>query len=250
MSFANSLNGTIYIMKICGIWPPRNYNRCYLIKTLVMTILHLVCWLIQLIYLVANISNIEKFSAAAYVLAPYSSMLLKFENNIRYIENVKLIVRFMNEDIFKPFNTKQQQLFEAKKKFLYQMFSGYLFNGVVLCSVMLIMPAFQNEENNFPMKVWLPLDLDSDIFYYRLMYFFQIFIIYSACIAVVGVDIMAVAAMMFLGLQCDFLCNSFENLEEEARQNVRIKANKISQEMHNALRRCINQHTKILEYYC
>lgn len=251
MSFASCLKVNIFILKLSGIWLPKSPNKWYFLRALLIVTVHSLFWLSQFLYIVKNITNIVEVSAAAYIFVPLNQNFFKFQNNIEHINTTKTIIKLFDEELFKPRNMKQKQIFEAKKKFVLEMFCGYAFNAAVVCFGLVLMPLFKNDGTTryLPIKGWFPIDINSNSFWYWMLYLHQVFIVISEVPIAISIDIMAVAFMMFVGMQCDFLCNNLEELEEEAKQRARLSTEtiKISKEMHILLDKCIKQQIKIIE---
>ena len=162
-----------------------------------------------------------------------------------FIQNVGLLKELMESldgDLFQPRDEKQVELVKPVLKFWKMLYVGYWIMVGATVVFWSIFPFLNNsvKDKELPFMAWYPYNTKITPLY-ELTYFYQVFTIWYLTLAAINMDTLIAALMMYVGNQCDILCDNIRNL----------KSPKNEYDVGDSLRiiiRCVKHHREIIQY--
>ncbi|KAJ3663391.1 hypothetical protein Zmor_007665 [Zophobas morio] len=231
----------IYILRIVGLWP-KNYEIYKLDWYFFYTTIFVVFFitpnvLFQTLNIIFVYSNLEALTETMLVCIAELLGLLKIYTFIKNIGMLKRLMMILESDIFQPKNARQKLLVEPAIK-LWQMIYHTLIGTVVpALTLWLIFPILTGSVKKYglPFSAWYPYDFKKSYFY-ELTYLHQVLGTSLVAFGDYNIDMLISALMMYVGAQCDLLCDNLRSLGVE------------SNDFGHRLKMCIIHHKTILRF--
>lgn len=165
--------------------------------------------------------------------AKYTLLAVSSSVNLCILYKSKRIIRKLlfqiSDSDFLPQNPEQLSLLKKYLKFQTTFKYVFIIFTIVAAIIAIIRPVFVKEKV-FPAEVLYPFDpLQSPI--YETCYIHQIIGVCSFCVPTIYLEIVLVAVVGFIGLQCDMFSCNLENIEDD---------------LENHMKKCVYVHKKIL----
>ncbi|XP_044270011.1 odorant receptor Or1-like [Tribolium madens] len=235
--WTTTISTNLFMLKCVGLWPEAEFYKaniytCYAIFNAIFIIGgHNLSQLI-LIYFVY--SDLEALANTVFVLTTNIMAAAKMYFFVRNLKMIKQMLAVLSSPEFLPKSGAQLDLVQPSLslwKLSYTVFSVIVAMNVFLWS---IAPCF-NEEQRFPFVAWYPFQTNS-MLNYCIVYLYQVVCIWVITIANLNMDTMTMALMVYIGTQCDILCDNLKNLCGS------------SDYFNTQLINCVKHHKKIVNY--
>ncbi|RZC35216.1 7tm 6 domain containing protein, partial [Asbolus verrucosus] len=208
----------IFSLWIIGLWPKDDdiYKLSfYSLYATISVIFFMDCLgILQLINLFLVYSDFEELTEMTLICMSESLTLIKVYIFVKNMDLLKKLMATLDSDIFQPKSLNQRMLIASALnnwKIIYNVFS---IAGRPARCLWIILPVLDGSKDfQLPMVVWYPYDIKSSPVY-EITYLHQVISICFILIAAYNIDMFISALMMYVGAQCDILCDNLRNLNE------------------------------------
>nr|XP_015833033.1 PREDICTED: odorant receptor Or1 isoform X3 [Tribolium castaneum] len=235
--WSTTIGINLFLLKCVGLWPEAefykpNFYTFYAIFNAIFIIGgHN---LSQLILTYFVYSDLEALANTIFVLTTNIMAAAKMYFFVRNLKMIKQMLAVLNTPQFLPKSDTQVDLVKPSLKLWklsYTVFSVIVAMNVFLWSI----APFFNPEQRFPFVAWYPFQTSTTL-NYCIVYLYQVVCIWVITIANMNLDTVTMALMVYIGTQCDILCDDLSNLYGN------------SDYFHKHLISCIKHHKKIVSY--
>ncbi|CAL1676375.1 unnamed protein product [Lasius platythorax] len=225
------------ILTIAGCWPPVSWSSLckqtvYNAYTIFITLLLFTFMLPQLMDIILNVDNPDKFTDTLYIMLAMVIACCKMLGLIMNRKNIKILTDALIE---KPFRPLKPDEIEIQQKFgnIIQTYSiWYAITVEVTCGCMTLTSLFTDfRRGDLAYREWIPYEYSSSIMYY-IIYFRQLISLTAASIVNVACDCLICGFLLHIYCQ-------FEILECRLKKCLRDRGN---------LGECIHQHNCIYKF--
>jgi hypothetical protein len=236
-----TISRNILILKIVGLWPPGDdtyTTRPYTLYSFIC-ILFFICghYFFQTVNMYFIFPDLEAISGTIYVTLSQMMTMLKSYYMIQNMGILKQLMITVNSDLFQPRNSRQIEL--VKPSLTFWKTVSNMFRGVTLISIFFwaTYPIIDKstQQRRLPFLAWYPYDTTVSPLY-EFTYIYQIIGVSFIAAAAVSMDTLIAALNMFIGAQCDLLCDNLRHLPGD------------EQDFNRTLIKCILHHKEILRY--
>ena len=203
---------TIFSLRTVGLWPKHDSYTTDL-YTLYATICVSLFMYINTFFQAINIFVVEiDLQAVAQTLfvAEHIVAVLKISGLLNNTKKIKNLMKQLNDQRFQPKNTHQVEMIDNGLrlwKILYQTFQwGVLTFGTYWLS----RPILENR-HELPFFAWYPVDIDKSPFY-QIVYLYQVIALFYIALAHLKLDLLSIGLMVYIGIQCDILCDNLKHV--------------------------------------
>lgn len=210
VNLKESLTSSITVLKICGLWPidtlkHPNIYRYYLWISFFMFTAS------SFIFCVQNFENLEELASTSYITMSCSACLWKIVLFNRKLSEIKTIIQDLSqEQCFQSKNKKQEDILKMGVK-ISQFFVSVVCFVATNCLLMYALMPVITQQRILPYKAWIPYDLTSEKLYIA-TYLWQNYIVFLISYVTCCVDSIFAILMLYIGLQCQIICDKIENL--------------------------------------
>lgn len=259
--YTSFFNHHIIIYKSFGFWKTRDEMKCkklYSIYKNICILISCVFLLSQIIYMVIHRADIDEFISTIFVTITFSIILIKMLVLYQNMDRIESIIDNLKRPLFQIKNIKQYNIAKEAKSLAVKYFYVCVFFGTSTDIFWSITP-FLGETKTTYEKGWYPYDLHKSL-NYKIFYLFQGFSCIMNTFLCLNQGTFYATLAVQVGVQCDLLCDTLNNLESYQVQNnilfeieepekLAITSNKevFSTEMSKNLIVCILHHKEILE---
>lgn len=235
--WTSTISINLFLLKCVGLWPETqfykfNYYTFYAAFNAIFIIGgHNFSQLINIYFVY---SNLEALANTIFVLTTNIMAAAKMYFFVRNLKVIKYMLAVLNTPQFRPKSDTQLKLIHRPLKlwkWSYSIFSIIVATNVFLWS---IAPMFNNEQE-LPFVAWYPFQTNTFL-NYCIIYVYQVVCIWIITISNMNLDTISMALMVFIGAQCDILCNNLSNLNGDLNC------------FYSELKNCIVHHKKIVRY--
>lgn len=238
--FVTSLQTNLFCLRWVGTWPlspsyKSDFYTVYAIISITVCMFgHNFFQTVNIYFIFNDLNTLTSviFVALTDLVAILKSLLFIF--NIRRLKQLLLVD--VRQNLFQPRNHKQKILVEKRVNFwkrIYLVFSGLGMTTMFFWAVFPILDG-SVQEYRLPFLAWYPYKVTKSPFY-EITYFYQIVCVFFIVIVNMNTDMLLVALMNFLGVQCDLLCDNLRNAHFS--KNVSLE-----------FLRCVRHHVNILRF--
>ncbi|CAG9858901.1 unnamed protein product [Phyllotreta striolata] len=221
----------IYIFKMFGLWKPdpkMKLKNLYLIYTTLCISTWILFLLSQFIYMYKNLGNVEEVVSVLFLSGPFIVNLFKMLKIYSNFESIKMLLKNLNNPLFQPNCDKHFECAEKSRKFHRNFFYLCLYLGVQTYLFFLILP-FLRKEKMIPTPGWFPFDYNHSPCY-EMVFIFQNIVVFWNDIICLNLDTFTSGLLMQIGMQCDFLSHSLNNLSAyRVRNGILVEQNNIAE---------------------
>jgi hypothetical protein len=233
-----TIRPNILVLKVAGLWP----KGSEIYKLSLYTLYSFVFINGHNFFQAANIffvyTDLEALSALIFVTI--TDVLASFKVYC-FIQNIAILKRLLaklDKQIFQPRNEQQRDLVQPSLnswKYTYTAFCIPVFTTLVLWAIFPIMDGTV-KDRRLPFSAWYPYNTKISPLY-EITYLYQVISVWCLAIANLNMDTLIAALMMYIGCQCDILCDDMKNLR-----------NSVGDDFNRKLLDCIEHHKTILRY--
>ncbi|KAJ3661817.1 hypothetical protein Zmor_006199 [Zophobas morio] len=231
----------IFLLKIVGLWPKGDevykcdLYTCYAItSTTLFTICHN---LLQTINLFFIYKDLEALTASIFIALTQLLAILKSYYLVQNMGTLKHLMVTLNSNMFQPKNLEQRRLINPNLEAWKLLFKVYWGNACCTLLLWAIYPIMDGSvsQHRLPLLVWYPYTTESSPLY-EITYIYQLMCSYFICIINISVDTLIAALNMYIGAQCDILCDNLKNINHHMGT------------VNSQWRKCIAHHKEILKF--
>nr|CAM84015.1 olfactory receptor 17 [Tribolium castaneum] len=238
-SWKAAVETNITTLKILGLWPKgdETYKLNFYTLYAVFGVIGLLCAhsFVQIFNIYFIVDDLEAFTSSIFVTLSCLGTVAKTYYLLQNMQMLKELFISINKDIFQPKNNKQILLVEPSIKFwqrFYLIFRVLCYCTTFFWSSYPILDKW-TKDHRLPFLAWYPYDSTKSPFY-ELTYIHQVVSIWYLVSASLNIDMLIAALNMFVGAQCDLLCDNLRNIGQN------------SKEIGKNLVKCIEHHREIL----
>jgi hypothetical protein len=235
-----TIRRNIIMLKIAGLWPAGDAtykpNLYTLYATVCLTVFVFGHNFFQSFNIIFILDDLEALTATIFVSLTEMLAILKSYYLINNMGILKQLMVTLNSDMFQPKNARQRSLVEPSLKFwkmVYTVFSLMTLNAIFFWTTFPILDG-SLKVHRLPFLAWYPYDSRISPFY-EVTYVYQITSVCFICIVNLNIDTLIAALNMYIGAQCDILCDELRHLHEFTNINKRVIE-------------CVLHHRAILKY--
>ncbi|KAJ3648705.1 hypothetical protein Zmor_020486 [Zophobas morio] len=237
-----TIKRNIFMLKILGLWPSGNtytidvYSTYSLISILAFIYGHNFFQAINIYFI---FPDLEAIAGTIFVTLSEMLTMVKTYYVVQNMQMLKQLMVDINEDHFQPRNSTQIKMIEPSLNFwkttstlLWGMSGGAVFFWATY-------PILDGsvKENRLPFLAWYPYDTTISPFY-EITYIYQIISVAFIAATTLTIDTLIAALNVFIGAQCDILCDNLKYVFVEDRLNASVAK----------LLSCFNHHKEILRF--
>ncbi|KAH0807266.1 hypothetical protein GEV33_015525 [Tenebrio molitor] len=227
----------IQILRIVGLWPIDSYQLdFYTLYSSISANLFVTAVLFQTINVIFVYSNLEALTETILICVAELLALFKIYTFIKNIKMLKRLMVVLDSDIFQP-KSLDQRVLVRPAMLLWKMIYNILLGAVTAAvSLWLVFPILNGSTRRYalPFPAWYPYDIRKSP-YYELTYLHQSVGTSLVALGDYNIDMLISAMMMYVGAQCDILCDNLRHLGGD------------SSDFASLLTHCVKHHTKILK---
>uniref|UniRef100_A0A6P7GW78 Uncharacterized protein LOC114343658 n=1 Tax=Diabrotica virgifera virgifera TaxID=50390 RepID=A0A6P7GW78_DIAVI len=186
------------------------YKTVYEIYSFICNMCFVLFLLSQFIYMYQNIDDVDKIMSVFYLAGPFIVNMFKMLAVYRKFDEIKILMKKLNNTVFQPKCEQHLEIAFNQKKFHKIFFHLCLYLGLQTY-LLFYLCFFLNDDMVTPAQGWFPFDYTRSP-YFEMVYIFQNAVILWNTVNIVNVDVFCAAFMMQIGMQCDYLCTTLNNL--------------------------------------
>ncbi|RZC32089.1 odorant receptor Or1 [Asbolus verrucosus] len=233
----------IFILKLVGLWPKGNESYKFNFYTFyaIISITFFVYGhnMAQTFNIFFVINDLEAITGTIVVSLTLSLSIIKTYFIIRNMATLKNLMVILNSDMFQPKSTHQKNLVKSNLrewKMFYMVFLIMTWNSFL---VYITFPIFDKsvKEYRLPLMAWYPYDTKTSPSY-EITYVYQFVSALFIATTNVNIDTLIAALNMYVGAQCDILCDDLRNLRNE----------QVPGDIDKAFINCISHHKNIVKF--
>ncbi|XP_015840820.1 odorant receptor 4 isoform X2 [Tribolium castaneum] len=206
----------IVLLKAMGLWFFQNERfyklfKCFVQGSLVFDSTSLI------IYVALNI-RIKNVTDTIYSLPGSLEVVLQA---ILFRKNFHLIRKSLNnlkQKEFQPKNDTQEKILKDSIALSRRVFYSFFWLVFVMIGMWMVLP-LTKKGKYLPTKYWIPFDYRLPVVY-ELLYVFECSCIIFHAFSNVALDTFFSIAMIQIGAQCDVLCDTIRNMDEQEKTNT------------------------------
>ncbi|RZC35217.1 7tm 6 domain containing protein [Asbolus verrucosus] len=242
--WVSTISRNIRGLRVIGLWPEseEGYKMdLYTLYTAVcinsLMVIHVMC---QVINIIASHFDMDLIVEIFHILLQKILGLIKMYVFMRNIKTLKQLLKNLNGDVFQPKNMEQRLLVKPTLrgwKLVFNVFFYPTMTTVLLCG---LIPILNGSYKNYrlPFLAWYPFNTKRSPMY-QIVFAHQMISFTFLAITVVSIDMLTAALLMYVGIQCDILCNNLRNLGYDNRDGIDFEKSLIA---------CIEHHQNILDF--
>ncbi|XP_072377668.1 odorant receptor Or1-like [Diabrotica undecimpunctata] len=187
------------------------YKTVYKMYSFICTLCLVLFLLSQFIYMYLNIDDMDEIMAVFYLAGPFIVNICKMLAVYRKFDEIKILMKKLNNTVFQPKCKQHLNIALNLKKFHKRFFYVCLYLGLQTY-LLFYLCFFLNEDMVIPTQGWFPFDYTRSP-YFEIVYIFQNAVVLFNTVNIVNIDTFCVGLMMQIGMQCDYLCTTLNNLK-------------------------------------
>ncbi|KAJ3636029.1 hypothetical protein MTP99_008879 [Tenebrio molitor] len=237
-----TIRANILVLKVAGLWPKGSETYKFNLYTLYSFVSLNLFINAHNFFQAANIlfvyTDLEALTALIFVTITDVLASFKVYCFVRNIAILKTLMVKLDKQIFQPRNEKQRDLVRPNLnswKYTYEAFYIPVVTTLVLWAIFPIIDGTV-KDRRLPFSAWYPYNTKTSPSY-EITYLYQVISIWFLAIANLNMDTLIAALMMYIGCQCDILCDDMKNLR-----------NSVEDDFNRKLLDCIEHHKTILRF--
>ncbi|XP_044270000.1 odorant receptor 67c-like isoform X2 [Tribolium madens] len=237
----STIKTNIWLLHIVGLWPKDNqtykcnYYTLYALSSgICFTVGHNLLQTINLFYIY---NNLEVLTASIFVSLTQFIGIFKSLFIVKNIKTLKDLMDSLKSDTFQPKNRRQRELAQISLDGWQTMFHFFCGVGGFTVLILSVFPFLDQsfKQYRLPFLVWYPYDTNISPFY-EITYLYQALCCYFISVVNMMTDTLIAALNMYIGAQCDILCDTIRHI------------NGPDKELDVMWLNCIIHHRKILRF--
>lgn len=240
-NWKSTININIIILRCVGLWPKDNQVYGWDLYT-IYSFLSINLFinshsLSQAANLFFIYTDLEAIAANIYITITDLLASLKVYYFVKNIALIKELMRTLDTQEFQPKTNEQHVLVKPGLKAWKIAFAMFWTPSSLTLSLWAIYPILDGTYKDYrlPFSAWYPYDTKKHPSY-ELTYLYQVLSIWFLATANISFDTFSAALMMYVGTQCEVLCNNLKYIATDAESSYSDKLYKIMQHHKNILK--------------
>lgn len=229
----------ILMLQLVGLWPKgdeiyrRNLYTLYAITSTVLIMGGHNFFQAMNIFFVYN--DLEALAGTFFITVTDLLASVKMYFFVQNIGLLKELMMTLNCEIFQPKTRQQIDLVRPGLTIWKMTYVTFWVMVGATTTLMLVFPFFNNslQQKQLPFAAWYPFSTKKSPFY-EVAYLYQAVGMWYLTVANVNMDTLIAALMMYVGTQCDILCDDLRNLHDLSDTKNIVK--------------CVKHHREIVRY--
>ncbi|RZC32999.1 7tm 6 domain containing protein, partial [Asbolus verrucosus] len=214
-----SIRINILMLRLVGLWPEGDeiyklnfYTLYSVISIVVFTTAHN---FFQTVHIFMVYSDLEALAAAIFVTLTDLLAQMKIFYFTHNMSILKGLMIKLNCEMFLPKRESQRMLVRPSLSFWKMTYTMFWMPVGTTLFLWAIFPVLDGsvKQHRLPFAAWYPYDAKISPFY-EITYFHQVISILLMATANLNMDMLIAALMVYIGAQCDLLCDDLRNLQE------------------------------------
>ncbi|RZC14235.1 7tm 6 domain containing protein, partial [Asbolus verrucosus] len=210
----------ISTLKLMGLWPnvdevcKLNFYTIYTVITIILFMNGSVFF--QIMYVILVPTDLDGFTEMMFIILTKSLVCIKALCLLQNVKEVNQILTVLGCNLFRLKTEKQWRMIQPALffwKMTYLAFWSLAGGTIIMWSILPILDK-SFKEYKLPFPAWYPYNTASTPLY-EITYFHQVFGVFIIATTDANMDTLCSALMMFVGAQCDILCDDLRNLQGE-----------------------------------
>ncbi|RZC35601.1 7tm 6 domain containing protein, partial [Asbolus verrucosus] len=188
----------------------------------------------QLMYVFSVYKNLEALTEMMVITATDFLITIKLCFFLLNMRKVKELMITLNSVLFQP-KSFQLDLIRPHLNIWKKTYIGYWMLVGSAVVAMVIFPFVDNsfKDHRLPFLTWYPFDATISPVY-EIIYIYQVVGVSFRTVAVVNMDTLIAALMVYITTQCDILCDNLRNIDKNFYETLFIK--------------CIRHHQEVVRF--
>jgi hypothetical protein len=214
-SWTGVIKPNIIIFRVLGLWPKGSASYqadlYTLYSALIVTFLFGAHALSQILNIFVVYTDLENLAETIFITVTDVLTLVKAYYFVNNLKTLKQLMVILESEEFQPKDLKQENLVQPDVMF-WKRVSDALVVTVAFCLSVWCSFPFLDEKKQLPFACWYPFGTETSP-KYEITYLHQVVSICCLATANLGLDTLISALMMFVGGQCDILCDNLRSLK-------------------------------------
>ncbi|KAJ3663340.1 hypothetical protein Zmor_007629 [Zophobas morio] len=241
IDYTLTIKQNLLFLKLVGLWPASG-NDFYRLYTFVVTVFIMGLYnFFRVMNIFYVYTDLQVLTATIYLTVTDVTVLVKSCVFIRNVKTLERLILTLNCDLFRPKNQHQIELVYSGLKawtVAYRLFWTLVFT----CLFMWTVSPLTGPSRQLPVPAWYPYDTKISP-NYEITYVCQVISIWILATANMNMDSLIAALMMYIGTQCDILCDDLKYLPK-----LVTKQGEDETEFNKKLVDCVIRHRTILSF--
>lgn len=261
------LNWTFSMIKMAGYWFPRSENTRKTVMYAIYSTAAIWCTLVilifmQIAYVVSTFGQLDEMISTLFLLLTHIAMSVKVATFILEREEIYKLLDCMEEDLFKPRNSRQLESAMRITRFTNTLAKVLVCMVIICCTLCGLSAVLEKTgEKQLPINGWFPFDTEKSP-QYEIISLYQVIVMTGCGCANASMDMIAAAFISQICIQVEILSDSILHIKDFAELKLKagselvlndglIEEHAIPLELENEMRllliECIRHHIKIKE---
>ncbi|KAJ3663339.1 hypothetical protein Zmor_007628 [Zophobas morio] len=234
----HKIGANLFFLRLVGLWPIgcdsykfSAYTTHAIISIIIIMGSYNFARVMNLFFIY---TDLEELTGSIYLTVTDCLVLVKMYFFVQNIRMLKELIGHLDSDLFIPKNETHINLILNGVKAWRISYKSFWVMVAGTLSSWSIVPLFDHDKRRLPLEAWYPYDIKLSP-YYEITYICQVVSIWFLATANMNMDSFMAALMMFIGTQCDILCDDLRNLPEK-------------DEFNKKLLDCVTHHKDVLRF--
>lgn len=239
--WVSTIKTNLLLLYYGGMWPKDEETHkfnLYTIYSIFMFLTFTVYHNFSQVFNLFFVTNLQDMTSCVFLSLTQSMAIVKAFYIIQNMKTLKSLISTLHANrLFQPKNLKQIKMVEPSLNEWKLLFRMFWLSAVGTINLLMIFPLLDNSYKQYrlPLMSWHPFSTKSSPMY-EIIYIHQIVSCYTVAIVDMSADTLISALNMFIGTQCDILCDNIRNIDGSV------------EEMGAKWKECIVHHKEIIKY--
>ncbi|RZC42374.1 7tm 6 domain containing protein [Asbolus verrucosus] len=235
----------IFMLKIVGLWPEGDetykfdfYTLYAAISLIFFVFGYNFCQTFNILFIY---NDLQALTGTIFIILTHMLAIVKSYYLIQNMKTLKELLVTLNSDIFQPKTMKQRVLIEPNLniwKNIYLVYFIMVSSDIAFWSTFPILDK-SVKEYRLPFLAWFPYNTKISPLY-EMTYIYQIISVCFIATVNLNIDTLIAALNMYIGAQCDILCDDLRNL--------RNFGGEVPNDVNGGFIKCTKHHKEILRF--
>ncbi|KAJ3663414.1 hypothetical protein Zmor_007680 [Zophobas morio] len=202
---------TIFSLPIVGLWPRHDSYQSDLYTLYAVICISFFMYTNTFLQTI-NIFIVEmdlKALAATIFVGEHIVAVLKVSGLLQNLKEIKNLMKQLNSESFQPKSTSQLKMVKEYLRLWRIFYLTYQWGVLALGIFWLTKPILEKSYKDYelPFFAWYPVDVKTSPFY-QIVYLYQCVALFYIALAHMQLDLLSTGLMVYIGIQCDILCDN------------------------------------------
>ncbi|XP_045537821.1 odorant receptor Or1 [Papilio machaon] len=239
------------VLKALGIWlTPERPMFLHSFYTAFIMLTQYAFIIFEFVYIAGVWGDLEAMSEASYLLFTQASVCYKVTVFLLNKNNIKVLIEYMEMDIFTPETEEQQKIMVKLSSQIKKLCMFFLTSALTTCTLWALMPLLDDTGGRFfPFRIWMPFGPEKSP-QFEIGYVYQMGSIYISAFLFFAVDSITLGMIMFGCAQLDIIIDKVQKMQSvslsskltDEQRTMRISNN------NKLFVECIDQHQTVIRF--